>query len=40
MICKHKGCNRDTEFDIDEWCNYCFIHEYGKYAICKDQNDS
>jgi hypothetical protein len=22
MICKHRGCNKDTEFDIDEWCNY------------------
>ena len=22
MICKYRGCNRDTEFDIDEWCNY------------------
>jgi len=22
MICKAKGCNRDTEFDVDEWCNY------------------
>jgi len=22
MICKHRGCDRDTEFDIDEWCNY------------------
>ena len=22
MICKVKGCNSDTEFDIDEWCNF------------------
>ena len=22
MICKVKGCNRDTEFDIDFICNY------------------
>ena len=22
MICKVKDCNRDTEFDIDYWCNY------------------
>jgi len=22
MICKVKGCNRDTEFDVDRWCNH------------------
>ena len=22
MICKVKGCNNDTEFDIDEWGNF------------------
>ena len=22
MICEVKDCNKDTEFDIDRWCNY------------------
>ena len=22
MICRVKGCNKDTEFDIDYLCNY------------------
>ena len=22
MICIIKGCNKETEFDLDCWCNY------------------
>ena len=28
MICKAKGCNKDTEFDVDEWCNYHWKNKY------------
>ena len=35
MICESEDCNRDTEFDIDRWCNYhwknkCIINEESK----------